>query len=55
MTYNNELTIYPIKYFYPYYYDKEFSPDCITKNTYTAHHWAASWRKGTKYNKILNA
>lgn len=27
------------EYFYPYYYDKEYTPECITDNTHTIHHW----------------
>lgn len=37
------VTAYPPKYFYPYAWDQEFSPDCITEDTYAVHHWAHSW------------
>ena len=41
----NEVTVYPIEYFYPYPWFGQFTPDCITKNTYCVHHWEGTWRK----------
>jgi mannosyltransferase OCH1-like enzyme len=38
------VMVFPTDYFYPYYVNEQFSPACITPNTYTAHHWAKSWQ-----------
>ncbi len=40
-----DVTQYPPQYFYPYHYSQQFSPDCITPETYAIHHWAHSWWK----------
>lgn len=37
------VTIYPIEYFYPYPWHGNFSPECITENTYCVHYWEGSW------------
>ncbi|MEG6571104.1 glycosyltransferase [[Clostridium] cellulosi] len=37
------VKIYPPEYFYPYPYQSEFKPECITDNTYSIHWWSASW------------
>ena len=37
------VTVYPAEYFYPYPWFGRFSPDCIKPDTYSIHHWAASW------------
>lgn len=39
----NNIKILPQKYFYPFYYNEEFSLDCIAKNTYTIHWWGKDW------------
>jgi len=39
------VTIYPKEYFYPYSWFENFSPDCITNNTFAIHHWEGSWRE----------
>jgi mannosyltransferase OCH1-like enzyme len=44
----DEVTLYPLEYFYPYSWFEKFSPDCITENTYCVHHWAGSWVKPEK-------
>jgi mannosyltransferase OCH1-like enzyme len=33
------------KYFYPYYFNVKFTPECITEETYAIHHWAGTWTK----------
>lgn len=47
------LKIYPREYFYPYYpfepYFEDFSPECITPETYTIHWWNASWVNDENY------
>ncbi|MCP4482335.1 MAG: glycosyltransferase [bacterium] len=40
---SDKITIYPKEYFYPYFYDEEFSPDCLTLDTYTIHWWSRDW------------
>ncbi len=37
------ITIYPTDWFYPYFYQTEFRPECITQNTVCIHHWAKRW------------
>lgn len=39
----NDLKVYPKEYFYPYYFNENFTPECIKENTYTIHWWNASW------------
>jgi mannosyltransferase OCH1-like enzyme len=41
----NEVTLYPLEYFYPYPWTSKFSPDCIKENTYSIHYWEGSWLK----------
>ncbi len=41
----NRIHITPPKYFYPYHYTKAFTKECVTKDTYTIHHWASSWNE----------
>jgi mannosyltransferase OCH1-like enzyme len=48
-----EVTVYPKEYFYPYPWYGEFSPDCITADTYCVHYWEASWRKQEHYRAPL--
>ena len=38
---NNEVYIYPREYFYPLSYDMQ--NNIFTDNTYTIHHFSASW------------
>lgn len=40
---SNSIQLFNSKYFYPYFYTEQFTPECITKNTYAIHHWAATW------------
>lgn len=40
-----DLALYPIEFFFPFYGIGEFTPSCITPNTYTVHWWASSWIK----------
>ena len=40
-----DVTIYPLEYFYPYSWTGKFSPDCIKENTYSVHYWEGSWIK----------
>ena len=40
-----DMVVFNSKYFFPYYFDKQFTPDCITDETYAVHHWAGTWTK----------
>jgi len=46
----DEVTLYPVEYFYPYTWLQEFTTGCVTDNTYAMHHWNFSWNP----EKILN-
>jgi mannosyltransferase OCH1-like enzyme len=48
----NDVTVYPVEYFYPYPWFGSFSPDCIKENTYCVHYWEGSWRTQEQH-KIL--
>lgn len=37
------VTLYPVDYFYPYSWLDTYTPDCITENTYSVHHWEGTW------------
>lgn len=39
-----KIQIFRSEYFYPYCPDEQFKQDCITRNTYAVHHWAATWK-----------
>lgn len=38
-----DIKIYPRDYFYPFYGNETFTPECITPNTYAIHWWNSSW------------
>lgn len=40
---NDDITIYPVEYFYPYHYTESFYKECVKENTYAIHHWAKTW------------
>lgn len=40
-----DIIIYPERYFIPYRYQETFSPQCVTKDTYTIHWFGGSWMK----------
>lgn len=42
---NYQIALMPQRYFYPYSYKESFYPECVTKDTYTIHHWAKTWAK----------
>lgn len=48
-----EVTVYPLEYFYPFPWTSKFSPDCVKENTYSIHYWEGSWIK-TEQSKILS-
>jgi len=47
------ITIYNSKYFYPYLYTEQYSPKCITRDTYAIHHWAGTWTKNKQLEDDL--
>ena len=40
-----DIKLYNKEYFYPYNWNEEFAPDCITNKTHAIHRWAATWTK----------
>ena len=40
----NDVTIYPVEYFYPFSWLEKYSPDRITTQTYCVHYWTATWK-----------
>lgn len=40
-----DITIYPEKYFIPYRFRSEYTPECIKPETHTVHWWGGSWTK----------
>ena len=46
--------LYPPRYFYPYEWFEEFSPDCVTPDTFAVHYWAALW-KGPRMESVMGA
>ena len=41
--YPDGIRVYPQKFFYPYLYNEKFTPECITDDTVSIHHWAKTW------------
>lgn len=39
----NDIVVYPEKYFIPFRYQEEFSPECVEKETHTIHWFGGSW------------
>jgi hypothetical protein len=39
------VTLMPVDRFYPYHWTEQFSPACITPNTFAVHHWEGGWGK----------
>jgi len=37
------VTVFPTEYFYPYTWYEEFTPRCISRNTYAVHYWEKNW------------
>jgi mannosyltransferase OCH1-like enzyme len=48
-----DVTVYPVDYFYPYPWFGKFSTDCLTENTYCIHHWEGTWVKRGRYAMVL--
>jgi mannosyltransferase OCH1-like enzyme len=39
----HDVRVFPHHYFYPYSWLETYHPDCVQKDTYAIHHWAALW------------
>ena len=48
-----DVTLYPLEYFYPYSWTSKFSPDCIKENTYCIHYWEGTWLK-KEHSRVLS-
>lgn len=48
-----DYKIYPVDFFAPYDYRKEFSPTCVTSNTHTIHWFQASWHENKNIGLFL--
>jgi hypothetical protein len=42
---NGIVKVYPERYFSPFRWYQKFTPDCITPDTITVHHYCHSWGK----------
>jgi len=38
-----DVAVYPKRYFYPYSWLEEYSPDVVTPDTFAVHRWAETW------------
>jgi mannosyltransferase OCH1-like enzyme len=38
-----DVTVYPVRYFYPYFLGESFTEACVTPDTFAIHHWASTW------------
>lgn len=48
-----DYKIYPVDFFAPYDYRKDFSPTCVTSNTHTIHWFQASWHENKNIGLFL--
>ncbi len=47
--YEEGIRVYDKEYFYPFGFKEDFTPECITENTYGIHWWGKSWAKKRNY------
>lgn len=47
----DDVTLFPVEYFYPYTWLVDYDPSYITPNTYSVHHWNMSWVKNKPIRK----
>lgn len=40
---DKELRVFPYTWFYPYSWMEPYTPECVTEDTYTIHHWSGTW------------
>ena len=49
-----DVYVYKTEAFYPFKYQTEYKPECITQNTYTVHWWNASWINSSNLSFLRN-
>lgn len=49
-----DITIYPERFFIPFRFQSEFSPDCVGKDTYSIHWFGGSWTKPSVMQWLKN-
>lgn len=49
-----DITIYPERYFIPFRYQSEFTPECVEKDTCTIHWFGGSWTRPSVINWLMN-
>ena len=49
-----DITIYPERFFIPFRYKGEFTPECIEKDTHTIHWFGGSWLKPEVIDWLMN-
>ena len=47
--YEEGIRVYDKEYFYPFGFKEDFTPECITENTFGIHWWGKSWAKKRNY------
>ena len=51
-----DVQLYPTPFFYPYSWEEDFQPGCLTADTYCIHHWSGSWKDAMrKYERYAPA
>ncbi len=49
-----DVTVYPPEYFFPLPLNKNFTPECLTPDSYTIHWWKSSWSRPEVTNWLKN-
>jgi hypothetical protein len=39
-----DVMVLPVDVFYPFSWEEEFSPDCVTPRTLAVHFWEKNWK-----------
>lgn len=50
----DDIAIYPERYFIPFRYQSEFTPDCVEKDTCTIHWFGGSWTRPSVIDWLMN-
>lgn len=50
----SDITLYPEKFFIPFRYQSEFTPECVEKDTHTIHWFGGSWVKPQIIDWLMN-
>ena len=48
------FSVLPKDVFYPYSWEENFTPDCVTERTIAIHHWRGSWVERWRKHKSAN-